>query len=90
MKFTIRENWNNLQSKLIKTVDIKKSDIDKWYKEITHRWSCLSKIQDEEEKQKCLELLPIYDIDESIAVNNMSLDHLISYLQFIKNEKSNK
>lgn len=87
MKFTVRENWYDLKSKIIKTVDIKKSDLNLWYKEITRRWWCLAKIQDEEEKQKCLELLPIYDIDESIACKNMSIEQYKNYSSFIWNIK---
>ena len=77
MRFKILENT---QSKVLLKISLNDEFWYKWEKEQRKRLSELSKTDD------CS--LEVFDYDEARETWIMSLKHLISYLQFIKNNKN--
>ena len=78
MKFKIIENTYNIKSKVLLTINTNDEFWYKWEKEQNKRFYNLTQNNDRS--------LEVYDVDESRELWIMSLDHLISYLQFIKND----
>lgn len=76
MKFKILENPCNTQSKVLLTININDEFWYKWEKEQNKRFSELSKTNDLN--------LEVFDYDEARELWIMSLNHLISHLQFIR------
>jgi len=78
MKFKIIENTYNIKSKVLLTINTNDEFWYKWEKEQNKRFFKFTQNHDMS--------LEVFNYDDSRELWIMSLNHLISYLQFIKND----
>lgn len=84
MKFNIRPYWINYKEPILFTVNIKNSDFQKYYKEITNRFLFMNKLNTAELQDEYIKENYICDIDE-VSIWDMSINTLQDYIKFIKN-----
>ena len=85
--FKIKENWYDLQAKTLFKVEIPTYILKLWYKEMWRRFWVLCIQDTEKDKQEYLKTTPVFDIDESYAMQEMWLHHFEELEKFFKDKK---
>ena len=83
MKLTIYK-YPEEQETYIWVIDLKERYVTMWYEEQMNRFWAMSINPNEKDRNNYTREYPVFDIDESYEIWQISLDHLAEMIKFLK------